>query len=118
MDEATKALIEGLIASNTLLGEKVDNMVKLSESVADADATKVDALETADKLVKSELTEAGRKRVLESVKSGATIEDAIKTESTLRDEILAEAKVVVTEGRVYGDRSTATSAVDLGKVFG
>jgi len=75
-------------------------VVQLSESATAADAAKVDALDVADKLAEAKLTESGRKRVLESVKSGAAVEDAIKTETSLRDEILAEARTVVTPGRV------------------
>lgn len=97
MDEATKAFIESLFSKVdekfVALESKVDSIVTLSEAVKDAAAEKVDALETVDKLIKSEVTEAGRKRVLESVKSGTALDDAIKTEAALRAEILAEADV-------------------------
>lgn len=103
MDEL-KALVEALTAKVdekfVALEAKVDSVVQLSESATAADAAKVDALDVADKLAEAKLTESGRKRVLESVKSGAAVEDAIKTETSLRDEILAEARTVVTPGRV------------------
>ena len=103
MDEADKAFIEALFSKVdekiVALESKVDSIVTLSEASKDAEAEKVDALEAADKLVKSELTEAGRKRVLESVKSGTDLDDAIKTETALRAEILAEANLTPT-GRV------------------
>lgn len=98
--EALASKIDGLDTKLVEMDAKVESVVKLSESATAADAAKVDALEVADKLAEAKLTESGRKRVLESVKSGAAVEDAIKTETSLRDEILAEARTVVTPGRV------------------
>jgi hypothetical protein len=40
--------------------------------------------------------------VLESVKAGKPVADAVKHEKELRDEVLAEAKVRVTEGAFGG----------------
>jgi len=107
MDEL-KALIEALTSNVNekfvALEAKVDSVVTLSESATDAATAKVEALEVADKLAEAKLTESGRKRVLESVKTGALIADAIKAEATLRDEFLAESKVVQT-GRVVESAS-------------
>lgn len=98
--EALASKIDGLDTKLVEMDAKVESVVKLSESATAADAAKVDALEVADKLAEAKLTESGRKRVLESVKSGAAVEDAIKTETSLRDEILAEARTAVIPGRV------------------
>ena len=106
--EALATKIDSLDTKLVEMDAKVDSVVTLSESATAADAAKVDALDVADKLAEAKLTESGRKRVLESVKSGATVEDAITAETSLRDEILAEAnkapegQVRVVEGRVIG----------------
>lgn len=84
MDVESKALIESLVESVNALTAKVDSIVTLSESAIAASADKVDAFEVADELSKAiaeaKLPEVGRKRVLESVKAGTSIESAVKSE--------------------------------------
>src|SRR5690606_37381678 len=104
MDEL-KALLENLSAQVTSLEEKVDSIVTLSESAAQQDAEKADVFRVADEITEA-IAEAGlpaqgRKRVIESVKAGAEIADAVKAESEYVKAI-AEAYKAETEaaGRV------------------
>ena len=88
MDEL-KALIESLVKEYgdrfTALEEKIDSLVKLSESAAAASQETVDAYEVADAVseavIAAKLPKQGRSRVLEAVKAGQSIEDAVKAES-------------------------------------
>jgi len=116
MDEV-KALVEALAKSMddkfTALEAKVDSVVQLSESAHVAETEKVEALDVADKLAEAKLSETGRKRVLESVKAGKPVADAIKVETELRDEILAEAKAAAPAGRVI-EHATATDDFTVG----
>lgn len=108
MDELTK-LVEALALKVdekfSALEAKVDSIVTLSESAADAEAEKLEALEVAEALANAELTDKGRKRVLESVKVGGTIAEAIADEKAYRDEVLAESKALH-EGRFGGNSET------------
>jgi hypothetical protein len=73
-------------------------------------------LETVtEALVTSELTKRSRKAVLEAVRNGAAVEDAIKEARADEDEFRAELRVQ--EGFVQNDGGFQGSAVDLGKVF-
>lgn len=105
MDEL-KALIESLATQVSALESKVDSIVTLSESAADAASAKVDAFEVADELSKAVaehgLPEKARKRAIESVKGGKAIAEAVKDEAEYVKEI-REAKtetVTAPYGRV------------------
>lgn len=103
-----EAFLDGVDARFTALEAKLDSVVTLSESAHDAEAKTVEALEVADALAEAELTESGRKRVIESLKAGTEVADAIATEKALRDEILAEADRVVQHGR-FGEAADKTN---------
>lgn len=98
MDEATKAFIEalfgGLDAKFTALEEKIDAATSLVESVKEAQPERVEAVDAAGELAtqvaENHLGEKAVKRVLESVKTGTPVADAIKHEVEIRDEYLAE----------------------------
>lgn len=87
MDEL-KALIEALTKSVNekfvALEAKVDSVVTLSEQATQAAAANVDAFQVADEVSKAvaeaKLPEEGRKRVIESVKAGAPVADAVAGE--------------------------------------
>lgn len=110
MDEATKLFLESILAKVTTLIEgveaKIDNVTALAESVRDAQPERVDSVEVAGELAtavaEAKLGENAVKRVLESVKGGVSVADAVKHEKDIRDEILAEAKTRVQEG-VFGN---------------
>ena len=110
MDEL-KTLVESFIASVDTkfaeLNDKIDTIATFSESAAAADAEKVEALEVADALAEAELTESGRKRVIESIATGKAVKDAIDSEKALRDEILKEAKDAPVYGR-FGESDNST----------
>lgn len=84
MDEL-KALIESLATKVDDLTGKVDSIVTLSESAQEAASAKVDAFEVADEVSKAvteaKLPEQGRVRVIEAVKAGTAVADAVKSES-------------------------------------
>ncbi len=111
MDEATKAFIEALFTGVrediATLQESVNSAVSLVESVKDAQPERVEAVDAAGELAtavaEAKLGEKAVARVLESVKGGKSVEDAVKHETELRDEVLAEnAERVVVEGRFGG----------------
>ncbi len=100
MDEAFRAFLEAFEAR---LGEKfaaleakIADATALVESVKSAQPERVDAVEAAAELAtavaEAKLSEGAVKRVLESVKGGSPIADAVKHETDIRDEILAEAQ--------------------------
>lgn len=99
MDEATKAFIEALFQEmkNKIqtLEEKLDAATSLVESVKDAQPERVEAVDTAGELAtavaKESLGEGAVARVLEAVKGGKTVSEAVQHEKNIRDEILAEA---------------------------
>lgn len=101
MDEATKAFFEALLKPLTdkvdKLQESLDGAVALVESVKDAQPERVEAIDAAGELAtavaEAKLGEKAVARVLESVKAGKTVADAVKYETDLRSEILAESHV-------------------------
>lgn len=109
MDEALKAFIEGLFAGMnekfTALEEKLDNATALVESVKDAQPARVEAVDAAGELAtavaEAKLGERAVARVLESVKGGKPVAEAVAAEKALRDEVLAEAGARLQEG-VFG----------------
>jgi hypothetical protein len=110
MDEATKAFIEALFEKYvgdkfTALEGKIDAATALVESVKDAQPERVEAVDTAGEIAtavaEAELGKSAVARVLESVKAGNSVVDAVKHEKDIRDEVLAEAKTRVAEG-VFG----------------
>lgn len=88
MDEI-KALIESFAKTATerfvALEAKVDSLVSLSESAAAAEQETADAFEVADEVseavIEAKLPKQGRARVLEAVKAGTSVADAVKAES-------------------------------------
>lgn len=100
MDEATRLFIEnlfkGLDDKFIALEAKIDNATALVESVKDAQPERVEAVDAAGELAtavtEAKLGENAVKRVLEAVKRGDAIADAVQHEKDLRDEILAESK--------------------------
>lgn len=97
MDEAKFiALLEAFEAriaeKFTAIEAKVDSVVTLAESANEAEASKVDALDVADALAEAKLSKGARTRVLESVKAGKSVEDAIQIEADLRKEYVDEAE--------------------------
>lgn len=114
MDEATKVFIEGLFANlDKRLGEfeeKLDNATALVESVKDAQPERVEAVDAAGELAtavaEAQLGEKAVARVLESVKGGKTVAEAVKHEKDIRDEVLAEAGTRLQEG-VFGGSGEA-----------
>lgn len=101
MDEATiKAIIEALLApvaeKLTKLQESLDSAVSLVESVKDAQPERVEAVDAAGELAtavaEAQLSEKGTARVLEAVKDGKTVSEAVEAEKALREEYLGEAK--------------------------
>lgn len=110
MDEATKAFIEALLKTITdkvdKLQESLDSAVSLVESVKDAQPERVEAVAAAGELAtavaEAQLGEKAVARVLESVKDGKTVAEAVKHEKDLRDEVLAENKVIVENAGRFG----------------
>lgn len=83
-NKMTEEQYTALMESLRVLTESVTGLVTLSESAAAASQETVDAFQVADDvseaLVEAGLPKQGRARVLEAVKSGASIEDAVKAE--------------------------------------
>lgn len=111
MDEALKAYLEAFEKRVTdmfgALSEKVDAATALVESVKNASPERVEAVDAAAELAsavaEAKLGTGAVKRVLEQVKGGKTVADAVKHETDMRDEILAEANVHVEEGYFGSD---------------
>jgi hypothetical protein len=111
MDEALRVYLEAfqktVLDKMAELSEKVETATALVESVKNLQPERVEAVEAAAEfataVAEAKLTEGSVKRVLESVKGGKTIADAVKHETEIRDEILAEAKVQLTEGYFGGE---------------
>ncbi len=110
MDEALRVYLEAfkesVLEKMAELSDKVDTATALVESVKNAGPERVEQVEAAAELAtavaEAKLGEKAVKRVLESVKDGKSITDAVKHEIEIRDEVLAEAKVM-TEGYFGGD---------------
>lgn len=113
MDEATKVFLESLFSKIddkfVALEAKIDTATALVESVKDAQPARVEAVDAAGELAtavaEAKLGEKAVKRVLESVKAGKPVADAVQHEKEIRDEVLAEANVRLTEGVFGGSAS-------------
>lgn len=114
MDEATKAFIEQLLAPiSTALAElktQVADATALVESVKEAQPERVDAVDAAGELAtavaKTKLGEKAVKRVLEAVKTGKPVAEAVQYEKEIRDEVLAEAGAERLQEGVFGGSAT------------
>lgn len=110
MDEATKAFLEALIspisAKLAEFEEKLDNAVTLVESVSDSQPERVEAVTAAGELAtavaEAKLGESAVKRVLESVRDGKSVAEAVKHEIDIRDEILKESGSFVEQRGYFG----------------
>jgi hypothetical protein len=117
MDEATKlyleALLKPVIEQMSKFQESLDSAVSAVESVKDAQPARVDAVDTAGELAtavaKESLSEKAVARVLESVKGGQPVADAVAREKALREEFIAEEaeRLVESAGRFGGSGSSA-----------
>jgi hypothetical protein len=117
MDEATKlyleALLKPVIDSMSKFQESLDSAVSLVESVKDAQPERVEAVDTAGELAtsvaKESLSEKAVARVLESVKAGQPVADAVAREKALREEFIAEEaeRLIEGAGRFGGSGSQA-----------
>jgi len=92
MDEQKiTALFEALTAKVDALSGQVASIVTLSEQSAAKVAESVDAFEVAEELTtavaEAKLPESGRKRVIESVKAGVAVADAVASEKAYVAEI-------------------------------
>jgi len=79
------------------------------------DEGEVDLEQVTEALVASGLTKRSRKAVLEAVRNGAAVEDAVKEAKADEDEFIAELRVQ--EGFVEGNETFKGEVTDLGKVF-
>lgn len=113
MDEATKVFLEALFQKVdekfVALEEKLDSATALVESVKNAQPERVESVDAAGELAtavaEAKLGEKAVARVLESVKNGKSVSEAVKHEKDIRDEVLAEAGTRLQEG-VFGGAST------------
>lgn len=82
--EELKASVAALAESVTALTVKVDSIVTLTESAAEASQDTVDAFAVAEELAtavaEANLPEVGRKRVIEAVKGGSAVAEAVAAE--------------------------------------
>jgi hypothetical protein len=89
MEENIKALLESFAKTATerfvAIEAKLDSLVTLSESAAAAERETADAFKVADEVseavIEAKLPKQGRSRVLEAVKAGISIADAVKSET-------------------------------------
>ncbi len=108
MDESLRLYLEAfqkaVLDKMSELSEKVDTATALVESVKNASPERVEAVDAAAELAtavaEAKLGESAVKRVLESVKDGKSVADAVKHQIEIRDEVLAEAQASgrLTEG--------------------
>lgn len=91
MDEKILALVEALGAKVDALDAKVTSIVTLSEQAATEAAEKADAFEVVQELTtavaEAKLPEEGRNRVIESVKAGKSIAEAVAGEKAYVESI-------------------------------
>lgn len=112
MDAEIKSLIESWFKSAdekiAALEAKLDSIVTLSEQAMQAESDKTDAFQVADEVSKAvaeaKLPEEGRKRVIESVKAGNTVTEAVTAEvayvKAITESIKATAAETGAQGRV------------------
>lgn len=124
MDEKILALVEALSAKVDALDAKVTSVVALSEQAATEATEKADAFEVIEELTaavaEASLPEQGRKRVIEAVKAGVSIAEAVATEKAYVESIRkslteAQAEVEAPAGRVVEGAAGAFSLTDLAK---
>ncbi len=126
MDEKILALVESLSAKVDALDAKVTSVVALSEQAATDAADKADAFDVVEELTtavaEAKLPEEGRKRVIESIRGGAAVAQAVAAEKAYVDAIrkqVTEAIVPVepAAGRIVeGTVAGGFSLTDLAKV--
>jgi hypothetical protein len=121
------ALFEALTAKVDALDVKVSGIVTLSEQAAADVAANVDAFDVAEELTtavaEAKLPESGRKRVIESVKAGVAVADAVAAEKAYVAEIVKQVSeavkvdvVAAGQGRIVESTSGAYSFNDFVKV--
>lgn len=124
MDEKILALVEALSAKVDALDAKVTSVVALSEQAATEATEKADAFEVIEELTaavaEASLPEQGRKRVIEAVKAGVSIAEAVATEKAYVESIRkslteAQAEVETPAGRIVEGAAGAFSLADLAK---
>lgn len=85
--------LNGLTTSLTpALTSIAESLGKPKEETAPEDTAEVDPLEVADALAGSGLTEAGRKQVVASVRSGVALAEAVKSQKEYEDAVAEAAK--------------------------
>lgn len=122
MDEKILALVEALSAKVDSLDAKVTSFVALSEQAATDASDKVDAFEVAEELTtavaEAELPAEGRKRVIEAVKAGKPVVEAVATEKayveSIRKQVQEASAPAAASGRVV--ESGASNVFSFGKI--
>lgn len=107
-----EALVEGLKPSFDGLREAL--VPAKVEEVPEGAKDEVDRAEIVEAAVEAGLTKAARTRVLDAVEAGATLEEAIKAEQALREEILKEAATDVNPGKYKGAASATDGDYSVG----
>lgn len=97
------------------LSAVAENVTAVQESLKPADPVEVDESVVVEALIESGLTKRSRKAVLEAVRDGAAVEDAIAEQKSVEDEYREDIRVQ--EGLVRDDGSFTGDVTDLGKVF-
>ena len=114
------ALFEALTAKVDALDVKVTGIVTLSEQSAAKVAENVDAFDVAEELTtavaEAKLPESGRKRVIESVKSGVAVADAVASEKAYVAEI-TKSLVEAAKGETHTDVQGRIVESQNGKPF-
>ena len=114
------ALFEALTAKVDALDVKVTGVVTLSEQSAAKVAENVDAFDVAEELTtavaEAKLPESGRKRVIESVKSGVAVADAVASEKAYVAEI-TKSLVEAAKGETHTDVQGRIVESQNGKPF-
>lgn len=113
--------IEELAKEVTDLKEVVESFIGTAAPILESlkpreDVDEIDLEKVTEALVESGLTKRSRKAVLEAVRNGAVIEDAVSEAKKDEDDFRAELRIQ--EGFVEGAGSFQGEATDLGKVFG
>jgi hypothetical protein len=114
--------LEDLAAKVDKLTESLDAFVNAASPILEslkpvpADENAVSEDVVLEALIDSKLPKSERKVVLEAVRNGTTLEDAIKDRVEYTTNLISELKVQ--EGFVQGESSFKGDALDLGKVLG
>lgn len=128
MDEKILVAVEALSAKVEALDAKVTSVVALSEQAATEATEKADAFEVVEELTaavaEASLPEQGRKRVIEAVKAGVSIAEAVATEKAYVESIRkavsesVEAPPTAPAGRVLEAAGAGDFDFDFKKVIG